>query len=518
MKQIVNALRRWNPGQPAYAVWVLCAAAVAVPAQTTFNTLHNFDGTDGKHPVAALVQATDGNLYGTASAGGANSVSTRSGTAFKISPSGTFKAIHTFCSQVSSALDCLDGAFPMDALLQSPNGDLYGTTTFGGDNGNCNIGLGGCGIVFKLTLSGTVTAIYNFCPDGTGQGNDCTDGENPFAGVIQAINRDFYGTTSVGGINNKCYPENSCGTIFQITASGTLKTLYNFCSQSDCADGDTPYAGLIQATNGDFYGTTAFGGVASGCGGPGCGTVFKITAGGTLTTLHSFCAKSGCPDGANPRTPLIQATNGDFYGTTSAGGAHSGGTIFEITTAGQFITLYTFCSLSGCADGGGPSGPIQGTDGNLYGTTSSGGAHGQGTVFDITPSGVLTTLYSFCAQSGCPDGADPNALVQDTNGTFYGTANSGGANNMGTVFSLSVGLEPFVETLTTSGALGAAVTILGTDLTGATSVAFNGTAAEFTVVSKSEITTTVPAGATTGTVEVVTPKGTLSSNVPFQVR
>jgi uncharacterized repeat protein (TIGR03803 family) len=171
------------------------------------------------------------------------------------------------------------------------------------------------------------------------------------------------------------------------------------------------------------------------------------------------------------------------------------------------------------------AGLIQGTDGNLYGTTESGGANGCGTVFKITASGAETVLYSFCAQNhSTMDGYAPYAgLVQATNGDFYGTTDLGGANTCesnlgcGTVFSLSVGLGPFVETQTTSGKVGAAVKILGTGLTDATSVSFNGTPAVFAVVSSSVITTTVPTGATTGKIKVVTPGGTLSTNVPFQI-
>jgi uncharacterized repeat protein (TIGR03803 family) len=161
---------------------------------------------------------------------------------------------------------------------------------------------------------------------------------------------------------------------------------------------------------------------------------------------------------------------------------------------------------------------------NLYGTTYFGGANttecsgqGCGTVFEITPSGTLTTVYSFCSQTACADGTGPVGLIQDTNGDLYGPTSAGGASGFGTVFSLSVGLGPFVETQLTSGKVGAAVTILGTNLKGATSVKFNGTAAKFTVVSSSEITTKVPAGATTGLVTVKTPSGTLTSNVKFRV-
>ena len=195
------------------------------------------------------------------------------------------------------------------------------------------------------------------------------------------------------------------------------------------------------------------------------------------------------------------------------------GTVFKITPGGTLTTLYDFCPNGACIDGAYPEAAlIEGTDGNFYGTTYQGWANGDGTIFKITPSGALTTLCSFCSQSSCADGEYPlAALTQGTNGTFYGTTYNGGINGDGTVFSLSVGLGPFVETNPTSGKVGMAVNILGTDLIGATSVTFSGTAATFTVVSASEITTPVPTGATTGAVKVVTPGGTLSSNVPFKV-
>jgi uncharacterized repeat protein (TIGR03803 family) len=177
--------------------------------------------------------------------------------------------------------------------------------------------------------------------------------------------------------------------------------------------------------------------------------------------------------------------------------------------------LYTFCPETGCADGQVPNaGLIQATDGNFYGTTLSGGTLGAGTIFKITSTGTLTTLHSFTGT----DGEEPYAgLIQGTNGEFYGTTSGGGAHGYGVVFRLSAGLGPFVETRPTSGKVGAAVTILGTDLTGATSVTFNGQAATFTVVSSSEITTNVPTGATTGEVEVKTPGRTFTSNVEFRV-
>jgi uncharacterized repeat protein (TIGR03803 family) len=311
------------------------------------------------------------------------------------------------------------------------------------------------------------------------------------------------------------------GTVFKITPSGTLTTLFRF----NGTDGAGP-TGLVQAPNGDFYGTTLSGGTNSSFSG---GTVFKITPSGTLTSLYSFCSQGyPCPDGYNPYGALVQAANGDFYGTTYYGGANgtpngsAGGTVFKITPNGTLTTLHSFCSESGCTDGNHPfAGLVQGSNGYLYGTTVEGGANGYGTIFKITSGGTLTTVYSFCSQSGCTDGDGPAAaLIQATNGDFYGTTESGGCcgtNGDGTVFSLSVGLGPFVETKPAHGKVGAGVEILGTDLTGATGVSFNGTAAVFKVVSSSEIATVIPAGASSGKVQVVTPNGTLSSNVPFLV-
>jgi uncharacterized repeat protein (TIGR03803 family) len=334
----------------------------------------------------------------------------------------------------------------------------------------------GKGTVFKIIQGGTLTTLYCFCSQ-----SGCPDGNSSLA---------------------------------------ALTTLYSFCSQSGCTDGDAPYAGLVQATDGNFYGTTVYGG-ANG----GYGTVFKITPGGTLTTLYSFCSQSGCTDGAFPEAGLVQAANGDLYGTAEYGGAKANansGTVFKITPSGTLTTLYSFCSQGAypyCTDGRNPyAGLVQAANGDFYGTTLVGGTNRGGTVFRITPGGTLTTLYSFCSQSGCTDGAFPEAgLVQDTNGDFYGTTSSDGSNNSGTVFRLSVGLGPFVKPRPPYGKVGAAVKILGTNLTGATSVGFNGTAAVFEVVSSSEITTTVPAGSSSGKVQVVTPSGTLSSNASFLV-
>lgn len=228
---------------------------------------------------------------------------------------------------------------------------------------------------------------------------------------------------------------------------------------------------------------------------------------GVFTTVHSFDEQ----DGTYPYAALIQATNGLLYGSTTSGGSFGYGTIFQITPAGALTTLVSFNVL----DGADPQASLlQATDGNFYGTTPSGGRSGNGTIFELTPAGVLTSLFSF----DDTDGSSPfAALMEDTNGTLYGTTYLGGTHNDGTLFSLSLGLGPFIATRPVAGLVGEAVKILGTNLNGATSVTFNGIAAVFTVVSRAEITTTVPAGATSGTVQVVTPSGPLLSNVSFGV-
>jgi uncharacterized repeat protein (TIGR03803 family) len=466
-------------------VALLCAAAaIASPAQT-FKTLVNFDGTNGAQPqLMSFVQGADGNLYGTTIGGGAHG----EGTVFKLTPSGTLTTLYSFCAQTN----CPDGAQPQAALVLGTDGNFYGTTAGGGANT--------VGTVFKITPEGTLTTLYSF---------DSTSGDNPSDALVLATNGTFYGTTLEDGANN------AGGTVFSITSGGTLTTLYDFCAQTDCADGQSPFSGLIQATNGTFYDTTYNGGANSK------GTVFSITSAGARTTLYSFCAKTNCTDGANPQGALVQATNGTFYGTTYGGGTNNDGTVFSITSGGKLTTLHSF-DLS---DGQYPfAALIQATNGTFYGTTYGGGANGYGTVFSITSGGKLTTLHSFDLSDGA---YATDGLFQATNGTLYGTTQFGGPYDTcsvpvgfvgcGTIFSLTVGLGPFVETLPTSGNVGVAVTILGTDLTGATRVSFNGKAAKFTVVSSSEITTTVPKGATTGKVEVKTPSTTLSSNVSFRV-
>jgi uncharacterized repeat protein (TIGR03803 family) len=493
MNQIVNAVCKLNSGKRSFAVLMLCAAtAISLPAQI-FTTLHNFNYNDaaGSNPDGGLVLADNGDLYGT-TAGDVFGGPASQGTVFKITQDGTITTLYTFHGK--------DGALPQAHLVLA-NGSLYGTTSEGGASWT-GPSLPGFGTVFKIAPDGTLTTLHSF---------NNVDGFNPST-LVRGDDRDFYGTTSLGGAHG-------LGTAFKISARGTLTTLYSFCSQTGCTDGSVPTAGLVQADNGDFYGTTGAAGAGPFCvpapGGGPCGTIFKLTPGGALTTLYSFCSQPNCSDGSSPGK-LVQAKSGDLYGTTERGGdfnsfpCYSGcGTVFKLTPHGALTQLYRF---SGSADGGVACvALVQASDWNFYGTTATGGAFGGGTIFKITPSGELTTLHGFNPST---DGVSPQTpLVDARSGTFYGTASGGGSNNAGTFFSLEV----FVRMLPTFGDVGSAVRILGTNLSGASSVTFDGIPAVFQVDSPFEITTIVPSGASTGEVQVVLPGGTLSSTVPFRV-
>jgi uncharacterized repeat protein (TIGR03803 family) len=507
---------------------VFCGAtAIALPAQT-FTTLVSFDGTDGTTDGTgpSLVQGFDGSFYQTTFSGGTINSNCASlidgcGTFFKVTPAGRLTTLYKFCSTTS----CTDGSGP-GAVVQATDRSFYGTTAFGGANSNsiCDFdGLMGCGTVFKITPAGRLTTLYSFCSK-----TNCTDGYEPSLSVIQGTDGNFYGTTSSGGANSNSICESNgtgCGTVFKITPAGGLTTLYNFCSKTDCADGYSP-AALIQGADGNLYGTTFNGGAncQTQCVG---GTIFKITSTGKLITLYSFCSKPDCTDGYEPSLS-VQGTAGNFYGTTIGGGADCQpnyapcGTFFKITPTGRLTTLYNFCTKSNCPDGRVPW-VVQDSDGNFYGATFGGGSNtscsqrGCGTAFKIAPTDRLTTLYNFCSKPDCTDGSGPGALVQGTDGGFYGTTDGGGTKGWGTVFRLSVGLPPFVKFLLPSGNVGAVVYILGTNLKSASKVSFNGTAAKFTVVSATEITASVPDGATSGSVTVATSGSTLKSNQVFRV-
>jgi uncharacterized repeat protein (TIGR03803 family) len=287
--------------------------------------------------------------------------------------------------------------------------------------------------------------LYSFCSAG---GTSCTDGESPQAGLIEDTAGNLYGTTDSGGTNG-------FGTVFEVDNGGNETVLYSFCSAANCTDGGRPAAGLIEDTAGNLYGTTSLGGTNSG------GTVFKVNSTGNETVLYSFCSAANCTDGQAPSGGLIEDSAGNLYGTTSGGGAHNNsGTVFKVDSTGKETVLYSFCSVGSthCTDGQYPSaGLIQDAAGNLYGTTSYGGANTSintavGAVFKLTPPAqpegtwTETVLYSFCSVGSypsCPDGMQPKAgLIQDAAGNLYGTTFYGGANDAGTVFKVdSTGKE-----------------------------------------------------------------------------
>ena len=377
------------------------AAQTEIVPETAFTTLHSFTGADGSKSFAGLLQGKNGSLYGTTYFGGVKN----DGEVFQVTTAGKLTTLHSFCSTNG----CADGEYSYAMPVQGADGNFYGTTYLGGSKGD--------GTVFKMSPSGSLTTLHNF---------GGADGSQPLAGLAAGSDGNFYGTTNLGG-------SHGAGSVFKVTPSGQFTILHSFCSKAACADGQSSYAGLIQASDGNLYGTTLSGGTQ------GHGTVFKITKGGIFSTLYSFCAQSGCADGEFPQTGLVQASNGNLYGTTILGGAYGSGTIFELTLSGALTTLYSACSQTGCPDGNYLyAGLIQARDGNLYGIMQVGGAHNSGTIFKITPSGTLTTLYSFCSQPACADGQYPAAgLVQATNGNLYGTTADGGVHGDGTVFSIA---------------------------------------------------------------------------------
>jgi uncharacterized repeat protein (TIGR03803 family) len=346
----MNAKRRREGEFPRGRLGALLGAALvavagfsSTDATQELTTLYSFTGGgsgDGANPSAGLMADPAGNLYGTTAEGGASG----RGTVFQLDPSGNLTVLHSFTGG--------DGSHPRAALIADAAGNLYGTTISGG--------VQDAGTVFQLTPPGTLNVLYSF----TGSG----DGALPWAGMIADASGNLYGTTYGGGANGQ-------GTVFQLDPSGTLTVLYSFTGGNDAS----PWAGLIADAAGNLYGTTE--------GGDGPGEVFQLTPSGTPNVLHNFTGR----DGAIPHGGLIFDAPGNLYGTTHNGGTSGYGTVFQLTPAGTLNVLHSF---TGGSDGAYPeAGLIADTAGNLYGTTWGGGAGGQGTVFQLTPSGTLNILH-----------------------------------------------------------------------------------------------------------------------------
>jgi uncharacterized repeat protein (TIGR03803 family) len=468
----------------------LLGAAPITRAQTV-SVVYNFgsvpyDPNQGFYS-GIITQGQDGNLYSGASGGGAYGYA----ATFNVTPTGILTPLYSFA-------DNGDGAYPYGGLTLGTDGLFYGTT-YGGGFANPKYGT-----VFKMTSSGGLTTLYTF--------TDGSDGALPIAPPVEGIDGNFYGTTC-----NACNGPiaTGFGTIYKITPTGTFTVLHQFTG----TDGYELNDPLVLATDGNFYGTTTYGGPN------GNGNVFRITPSGSLTILYNLDNSQG--DGEYPIGRLVQGNDGNFYGTTVDGGPSGYGVVFKITPAGNFTVLY---NMNGTTDGSAPyAGLVQAADGNFYGANANGGApstncpNGCGTIFKITPGGVFSVLYNFDLTTGQ---LPYSTLFQHTNGLIYGMTQSGGTGDAGpycsagicgVVYGLNIGAVPFVTFVVSAAKVGGTAEILGQGFTGTAGVSFNGTAASFTVVSDTYITATVPIGATTGPVRVITPAGPMSSNVPFRV-
>jgi uncharacterized repeat protein (TIGR03803 family) len=306
-----------------------------------------------------------------------------------------------------------DGAAPVAGLIADRDGNLYGTTLEGGSDG--------VGTVFKLAPDGNESVLHSF------RGTFYNDGSEPSAGLVLDNAGNLYGTTLYDGKGT------TDGTVFRIAPDGKEKILHTFTGSGDGVDGAAPLAAVILDKKGNLYGTTLEGG-GGNCPG-GCGTVFKISAKGHERVLHAFNSFGG-DDGGNPQAALLLASDGNFYGTTLAGGSDNDGIVFKMTRDGTETVLHNFTGFSSASDGGVPVAPLmEDAAGVMYGTTWLGGTSGEGTIFKITKEGTETVLYSFTYGH---DGGEPlGSLVMDKRGNLYSTTSMGGDKGCGTIFKLN---------------------------------------------------------------------------------
>ncbi len=384
----------------------LLALVSGVRAQTaTPSVLYTFHYTFYDvyvNPLGALAQDAAGNFYGTTQGGGDFGY----GSVYRVTAAGAFTTLYSFRGTA-------DGSTPSGALLLYTDGSLYGTTFDGGQFG--------FGTVFSVTTGGVLTTLHNF---------DRADGRSPRSGLVAGGDGFLYGTTVGGGAYNT-------GTVFAITPAGALTTLHSFVR----GEGTAPQASLVRGTDGNFYGTTAFNGSTDNrTDGPG--GVFRISSSGNFQTLHVF---NGPTDGFGAVAGLVQGGDGAFYGANPDGGANGNGTLFRVTADGTFQVIYNF-SASNYGynnDGTSPLGTLlDGGNGLLYGNANLGGTNGTGTVFSVTTAGAFTTLYNFSAltRDGVnTEGANPYAgFVRGADGRLYAPISAGGTTDDGTVVAFTL--------------------------------------------------------------------------------
>ncbi len=413
-----------------------------------------------------IAQGRDGNMYTTAPESIPNA---QTSVVFKFTPAGKMTVIYTFPAGVQS----------YSGLTLGTNGDFFGTTINGGTNGK--------GTVFEITPQGVVTILYNFL--------GANDGASPKSPPIE-VGGVLYGTTTAGGLDND-------GTVYKLKLNGQLTPLVQFSGTT----GSDPVAPLVLGNDGRLYGITSTSTLANGP-----AVVFSLTTSGTDLTEKSYGEAYSYSDAA-----LVQGTDGNFYGTVYTN-IDGWGQIFKVTPSPNYAITVLY-SFSGGVDGKNPyAGLMLATDHNFYGVAQGGGANSFGTLYEIESTGGFVTPVAWTFTGG-PDGAFPSApLIQNTNGFIYGVTQNGGLiDNYGVIFRFNDHLGPFVSLVTTSGKAGATIGILGQSLTGTISVSFNGTPATFKAGSGTFMTATVPAGATSGPVTVVTSSGTLTSSRPFEV-
>jgi uncharacterized repeat protein (TIGR03803 family) len=393
---------------------VLCLLFVIASAEAqTFTILHAFSGKgDSKYPYHSLLRDNTGTMYGTTGGGGSFDY----GTVFEMKPDGKDTVLHSFWGA--------DGVWPLSRLVRDPAGDFYGTTSNGGtpEGGAC---FHGCGTVFKLDTAGKLTVLYVFTggtDGGQPKGGLILDHSGNLYGTT-TIGGDLNCRTDnpeprmAGKQGHAMYYYGSgCGVVFKIDPKGHETVLHAFAGKPD---GWYPTGELIRDTKGNFYGATWFGGTED------YGTIYKMDISGKVTVLYSF---QGIPGAEYPNGPLVRDAQGNFYGTTTNGGEQNYGTVFKVDTGGKEITLHSFTGGNdGYAP---YVGVTQDGAGNLYGVTIWGGGStgcyglGCGTLFKVDTRGNETVLHGF---TGGADGSEPEgALIMDKSGNLYGTAPGGG--------------------------------------------------------------------------------------------